>query len=159
MPGISPAPAPRCKQTTSTALSQAACFIARPSSCGEGWQCCWENTDCAGPDARAGNYKRFVGQLWKWRFLMQIPVLIQFITMGTGWPRQSTLIAQGGLCSLCCSSLEKGMHSFFMMQPKIFGNCSIHCSLTFQIPLEFSSWHLEFVNNKKIGKVGSSLQH
>lgn len=31
---------------------------------------------------------------------MQIPVLIQFITMGTGWPRQSTFIAQGGLCSL-----------------------------------------------------------
>lgn len=41
------------------------------------------------------------------------------------------------------------MYFFFMIQDKIFGNSSVHCSLTFQIPLDFfNSWHLEFVNNK-----------
>lgn len=40
------------------------------------------------------------------------------------------------------------MYLFFTMQDKIFGNFSVHCSLTFQIPLDFfNSWHLEFVNN------------
>lgn len=33
----------------------------QPSSCSEGWQRCWENTDCAGLDAGVGNYKRLVG--------------------------------------------------------------------------------------------------
>lgn len=68
-----------------------------PGSCGKGWQHCWENTDCAGLDAGVGNYKRFVGWLWRWGFLVQIPVLIQFITMGIGKPRQFTFISRGWL--------------------------------------------------------------
>lgn len=155
MPGISPAPTPCCKQTSFTwsrPLYHPVKLLLWGLAALLGKHWLW------GLDALAGNYKRFVGQRWKWRLPVQIPVLIQFITMGTGSPRQFTFIAQGGLCSVCCSLLEKkkGTHKLFMKQPKIFGNCTVHCNQ--QIPFEFSNWHLEFVNNKKWEKVGSSPQ-
>lgn len=49
---------------------------------------------------------------------MQIAVLIQFITMGTGAPRQFAFIAQGGLCSGCCSLLKKKEHISFLQSKK-----------------------------------------
>ena len=67
----------------------------------------------------AGNYKGFVAQHWKWELLMQIPVSIQFITMATDSPKQFAFIAQGGLCSVCCSLLEKKeCTSFLQSGPK-----------------------------------------